>query len=253
MIVVSGVLRSGTTWLAGVMGSISGLQVANEPHNIPAGYNTFPDWWHDANLEMSYLWHRYGDHNRAVTPEMHRDIVPLFEELPAAFPGVGMAKIMIMPYWREMLEAWPDCKIVYLRRRLRSWLSCVARREWSLEMCSNADWGGYEPWQSRGDELAGEHEDLAPLYRACCLHDIFLTTHLQTLEQEAPGRFILIDYEALTASYDVEWERLCAFCEIPVPRHAELLGLALPVKRQWETRFGAREVNVVVDDLEVTA
>lgn len=119
MIVVSGLMRSGTTCLARMIGERLGVPVAQEPYND--GWGSHGDYGEmpadlAAQVEATaHLRHRYwGWH---VEPAQGADLaalVALYRAGETAYPGVGVLKVMTLPWWGAMLEAWGLCE----------WLGC---------------------------------------------------------------------------------------------------------------------------------
>lgn len=249
MIIVHGEMRCGTTWCAQMLSRVGNLGVVHEPYNpewhksdwIPDPETpklfrkAWSDWQRDVFTSVSDLWFRLPYRNNETTREMSRRVKHVFEFSKEAYPDVQIQKNMLLPYFSEMREVWPDCKIVYIRRRLASWLSAVWRSEIVRNMVLYSDWQCGQPWDGIADEWAhviGTDEPLRrKLLTLAAYYDAMTSFRELLLERELGGDYLGVDYEHLTGSYEIEMPRLFGYCGIPIPGADKLYELAGAVPR----------------------
>ena len=249
MIIVHGEMRCGTTWVATMLSRIGDLSVVHEPCNPewhkadwipdPQTPKMFLKAWTDEVREFFTgacdLWWRHPWHNNETTEEMVQRVREVFRYTEEAYPGVQIQKHMLLPYFREMRAVWPGCTIVYMRRRLASWLSAVWRTETVRNMILYARWGCGRPWDILVDWFASEMGTDEPLRRKlltlAAYYDAMTSFREVLLERDLGGDYLGVDYEHLTGSYEIEMPRLFGYCGIPIPGPDKLYELAGAVPR----------------------
>jgi len=256
MLIVSGVMRSGTTWVAKVCADLLGKRLVSEPFNVNGthggDYPDVPDWMLQKLNALRPAFHRFAGHNDSTpTGQRKQDLLNVMRSMERAYPGCGVAKVMILPYCGLLLEVWPEARIVYVVRGLASWLSCVARTEWVLPALCESPWDCDTPWHEAGHLAARGDETREPLYVAAAFRQMMLSTHIATLEREAPGRYFVVDYEGLSAGYEVRVPELAGYIGAVAPTEEKALQIAQPVARSFEgAPFTAMDVAEVARRLE---
>ena len=256
MLIVSGVIRSGTTWVARVCADMLGAPMVNEPHNPFVGdhgdYGCPPEEFYALLVGNRGLFHRFtGHHDTAPDGECAELIEQIMRATKDAFPGLGVAKMMIMPYWGIALKVWPEARIVYMVRGLASWLSSIVRTSWALPSLAEAEWDGPTTWRKTGERWAKGDETRRPLYDAAAFRAQTLETHLRTLKSEAPGRYRVFDYDELLANYELRVPELADYIGAgPVPDYRPF-RYSIPVQRSFkQAPFGWQDVVEVAAKIQ---
>jgi hypothetical protein len=277
MIVVSGLPRSGTTFVAEVLAEISGKRMCYEPFNVELLQHgkDYPGACAAEFAEYCAKYDRYrnryeGHNDEPPDPAFDLPaIIEAYQRMHAAYsPTPCIHKIMFWQYWGAMRHIWPDCKIVYVRRRLQSWLACIVRSsngeaypdfKGVLGWLNSPYWpqmGPSEkanappPWLALGEYWAEDGDDAGrkPLYVAAAYWTLSSEAQLRTLAWETDGDCLVVDYEALTANYEVEAVRLFDYCGIECAPETVGRFLRQP-RRSWAgiAPFGAMDVAIVAE------
>jgi len=270
MIIVSGLPRSGTTFVAKLVADLLRTRLCYEPFNAPlsedyAGRPACPERLAAYLREHERYAHRYIGHNDGP-PDPQTDVKIIrtaYILMRDSYPPSGVYKIMFWQWFGIMRELWPDCRIVYVTRRLQSWLASVVRSRNGestpvyvgvLDQLNNPTWPYGEekhaPWIALGKAWASEgNADLEPLYVAAAYYRLSLEAQLKALHNEA-NEFIIVDYEALTANYEVEAARLFAYCGIKAAPHECERLLVQPKRTFGGIRFTPLDLAQVVEDVQ---
>lgn len=252
MIVVSGNWRSYTGWTADLVARAGDLRVAHEALN-PVWHDPkppWPRWFADTVAEVWPLALRPAGHN-GPTPHEEEALRRLYSGVAEVYGGVDVVRLMYHPYWRLMRQVWPRCRIVYLSRRLRSWLSCVVRAPAAFDLVlSQAE--EHPPWRACGETVARRAEDpeRLALYLLGCYHVARSTHNLRCLREELGDDWLQCDGEQLCAQYEVEMPRLLDHCGVPIPDVTELRSWADPPSRVWPGPWGWRDCCEVAEAVE---
>lgn len=252
MIVISGNWRSYTGWTARLVAEAGDARVVHEPLN-PAWHRPdvpWPQWFADTIAEVEPLALRRPGHE-GLTPHEEEAIRRLYAGIAEVYGGVGVARIMYWQHWRLMRQVWPGCRVVYLTRRLRSWLSCVVRAPAPYEVVlGQAE--GHPPWRAAGETIARRVEDpeRVALYIIACYHVARTTHNLRCLREELGDDWLEVDGEHLAAQYEIEMPRLLDHCGIPVLDVATLHSWAGPPARKWPGPWTWRDCCEVADAVE---
>lgn len=252
MIIVSGNWRSYTGWAARLVGLAGDLRVVHEPLN-PAWHDPSPEWprWFAGTVaEMEPAALRRPREN-GLSPHQEEAVRRLYAGITEVYGGVDVARVMYHQHWRLMRQVWPGCRVVYLTRRLRSWLSCVVRAPAPYDVIlGQAE--AHLPWRTCGETVArraGDPERLA-LYIIGCYHVARQTHTLRCLREELGDDWLQCDGEQLCAQYELEMPRLLDYCGIPVPNVHHLRTWADPPKRAWPGPWGWRDCCEVAEAVE---
>lgn len=249
MIIVAGNWRCYTSWTARLIAEIGGLSVAHEPFNARwhEPQVDWPVWFGGLLREKAELLVRGLGRNESIPAEDEAAVLELMRAMPEVYGGIGVARLMYLHYWTLMRRAWPGCRIVYMRRRLRSWLSSVARAPKALEVVLDELIPSPEDLDQK---LQVEDPERRLLYAGACYHLAKQEFALQTLAQETEGDYLVVDGEQLCAQYEVEMPRLLDYCGLPVPDVSELAHHRVPPARRWNWRWDWRDVCEVAERVE---
>ncbi|GAH84327.1 unnamed protein product, partial [marine sediment metagenome] len=203
MIIVAGNWRCYTSWTARLIAEIGGLCVAHEPFNA-RWHEPVVDWpvWFGALLrEKQHLLHRYPGWNEQLDDDDQAVVRELLRAMPEIYGGADVARLMHLHYWSLMREVWPGCPVVYCARRLRSWLSAIARVPPAMQVVMGP-YPGRPAWPVEARRLATGDDGRLPLYVAACYHLTRQRFNLGRLREELGDQFLVIDGEHLSAQYE---------------------------------------------------
>ena len=238
MVIVSGNWRCFTTWTTRLVAEHGNWPFVNEPFNLDApsqaarggvGFRRLAE----ANAG---LLHRYPGCNEHPDAEAQEIILALFDEIDSAFGHFEVIQLTRLLHWRLMRVAWPDCKVVYMRRRLRSWLAAVARAHVVRNVIiGDTLWGENPPWLPLAREISGRENDRSRLaiYTLGCYHLVRQQYNLKTLREEVGDDWLCVEGEQLSSQYEVEMPRLLAYCDASIPDEDEMYLAAIPPGRTW--------------------
>lgn len=216
--VVSGVMRTGTHAVAYSLAQWLGKDghvVASEPLNQAYWQaNGAPEWWLGEVDKVQRWFHRYPGRHDPLGPAGAKALREVLKKVPEAFPGTRIFKIMQAMYWGLFRQVWPKCPLVYTVRRPLSWLGALVRSPQHLAMVNG--WPG--PWNDLARQWSERGTPHWPLYNALAFHRLRTNYDLQALRMEAPDALV-VDYERLVGSYDLEATRLANYVglgEVPL-------------------------------------
>lgn len=239
MVIVSGNWRCFTTWVSRWLAGHGDWPFVCEPYNVdtPDFRRCVGSAFHTLLLANTRLLHRYPGHNDKPDAEDREVVRALLREMPGAFGNARLAKIVLLPYWREMREVWPDCRVVFMQRRLRSWLAGAARAHVVRNIILGETlWGSDPPWVPLAKTIAQREGDVSRLaiYTLGCYHLVRQQYNLKTLREELGNDWLCVEGEQLTSQYELEMPRLLDYCDAPIPENGDQIYLeALPPGRTW--------------------
>lgn len=253
MVIVSGNWRCYTTWVSRWIAEQGGWNYITEPYHLegPAMKQCRATSFRLMLQGSQRVLNRYPGHNDKPDDEDAVLVRALFREMPHAFGDVQLAKIVQLPYWRLMRQVWSDCRIVFLERRLRSWLSSMARAHVVRNIVlSETIWADEPPWVPVAKEIAEREADVSRLamYTLACYHLLRQEYNLRTLHEELGNDWLHVEGEQLMSQYEIEMPRLLAYCGLPIPKDDDLYLAAIPPGRTWNGQpWGWRDCCEVED------
>lgn len=244
MVIVSGLMRAGTTWVARMLAEEGQVPVVQEPTNPEAarhGDETFvpTQSYMRALSRTRALTHRHPGHNEELSAEDRAEVRSVYRWTRGQCWGAGVIKLMHLLYWDIIRETWPEARLVYVERRLTSWLSAVARTNWDgTEIAHGISFRGWDyiqdaPWERMARGMCGEEDRLLPLFEAACYWRVLTGFRREVINREWGSDWLSVDYEALTASYCTEMPRLFGYCGIQGVTALRQRVLAEPPMRGW--------------------
>lgn len=238
MVIVSGNWRCFTTWVSTWLAQHGDWPFVMEPCHIDTAVfrNCADMGWRRLVEANAHLLHRYPGHNEEPDAEACEIIRALLDGMPDAYGGARLAKVIQLPYWRLMREVWPDCRIVFMRRRLRSWLAAAARAHVVRNIILEETlWAPDPPWVPLAKTIARREGDCSRLaiYTLGCYHLVRQQYNLKTLREELGNEWLCVEGEQLTSQYELEMPRLLDYCGAPPPNPDDLYTEAMPPGRTW--------------------
>lgn len=217
LIVVTGLCRSGTTWLGNLVSGFKPYRYINEPFShwkfaeCSKRFRSVLDQLHAAGAH-----HRWDGHNDGlvVRPEVERAVLRAFRALAWEYRDPEVAKILTLPYWALARRVWPNMRLIYIEREAHSWLSSIVRSPDIFQGTVYSPWAGPEVWRSRTYRLLPVGHRLYPLL--CCLmhRKVALGGIRKALAEEAHSVYS-VTYENLLGDTLGVCTGVCRYLGIP--------------------------------------